>query len=73
MIPINGNITRKIIEWTAIILIALFSFFATFKSTVNNVKEMRPMVFANDKSIDIIKNDLGYIKAGIRRIERKLK
>ena len=72
MIPINGWI-RKIVEWTIIIVIAVFGFVMSIKGTMNDVTEMKPMVRTHETKIAILENDIKYIKQGIDEIKSRLK
>ena len=65
------KIPDKLLEWVMIVLIAACSGYATMIGTIKSVAKMEPLIYQHETQIQVLRNDIGYIKEGIDELRRR--
>jgi len=66
-----NKIPDRLLEWVMIVLIAAMSGYATVLGTIKSVERIEPIVNQHEVQIQVLRNDIGYIKEGIDELRRR--
>jgi len=66
-----NKIPDRLLEWVMIVLIAACSGYATMIGTIKSVEKIEPMVNRHEVQIEVLRNDIGYIKEGIDELRKR--
>lgn len=65
------KIPDKLLEWVMIVLIAACSGYATMIGTIKSVERIEPLIYQHETQIQVLRNDIGYIREGIDELRRR--